>query len=463
MTNEPLSKYTIGLYDPKIDTSNLRQGEPIYFTTTDETGNYLIQNIKAGKYIIYGFNDTNDNLINESASETFSYYDKPISLSDTSLQIDLLSYKTNQDTLKLLKTAPVAKDFAVKYNKGIEDYQIISTLDSTQNIYSTLIDNAKTIQIFKENFVQTETELDENDSIAIVVTVYDSIGRNNYDTVYAKFRNSNIINDQIKIKSPPDTKLYGTKHKVSLNFNKPVHAINYDSIVLKIGDTLIKHLQKDNLAFNTFKNKINISFNITQDEIDSISNRINKLLAALAQETLKTDSANVPLEKSLVSESIENKSNKNKPLTNSNTGASNPNMVSNKLHLYLGHGAFIGIEKDSTEISDYTFEFKDIVNYGTISGEIIGKPNNFIIELLKENYTVVDTIRNINNYLFKWVSPGKYKLRVIIDSNNNGKWDAGNPLLMTPSENIIHFNEVITVKANWEIIEKNIVIETNAD
>ena len=125
------------------------------------------------------------------------------------------------------------------------------------------------------------------------------------------------------------------------------------------------------------------------------------------------------------------------------------------LQLYTGKGAFIGIESDSTSSSSTKLSFINPMNFGIIKGNIKGMDSNFIIELLSEKYEVIDTLINKNEYQFNYVKPGSYRIRVIKDENGNEKWDAGNPLKLKPAEKIYFLDEVITVKANWEVIDKN--------
>ena len=136
-------------------------------------------------------------------------------------------------------------------------------------------------------------------------------------------------------------------------------------------------------------------------------------------------------------------------------GNTSPDMNSYTLNLYMGQSAFVGIESDSSSSSKTNLTFKQPSDFGIIKGAIKGLESDFIIELLTDKYQVKDTIINKNNYQFNYVSPGSYRIRIIEDQNQNQKWDAGNPLDLRPAENIYYLNEVITVKANWEVIDKN--------
>ncbi|MBT8260548.1 MAG: Ig-like domain-containing protein [Bacteroidia bacterium] len=55
---------------------------------------------------------------------------------------------------------------------------------------------------------------------------------------------------------------------------------------------------------------------------------------------------------------------------------------------------------------------------------------------------------------FRHISPGKYSLRVIFDSNNNQKYDTGNYLLKRKPERVSYYPNIVEVRAGWdEIIE----------
>ncbi|MBL7884368.1 MAG: hypothetical protein JNL69_09885, partial [Bacteroidia bacterium] len=45
----------------------------------------------------------------------------------------------------------------------------------------------------------------------------------------------------------------------------------------------------------------------------------------------------------------------------------------------------------------------------------------------------------------------KYKLKIIVDENNNGKWDAGNYIQHQQPEKVIYNSELINVRSNWDL------------
>lgn len=49
-----------------------------------------------------------------------------------------------------------------------------------------------------------------------------------------------------------------------------------------------------------------------------------------------------------------------------------------------------------------------------------------------------------------YLEPGTYRFRMIVDENDNGRWDPGSLPLRKRSEKVIYFQKEITLRANWE-------------
>ncbi|MDX5325467.1 MAG: hypothetical protein LPK80_04325, partial [Bacteroidota bacterium] len=50
-----------------------------------------------------------------------------------------------------------------------------------------------------------------------------------------------------------------------------------------------------------------------------------------------------------------------------------------------------------------------------------------------------------------YLYPGKFRMRVIWDENDNGVWDPGNYLEGKTPEWVSYYQEKIELRANWEI------------
>ncbi|SFC64502.1 Ig-like domain-containing protein [Flexibacter flexilis DSM 6793] len=90
-------------------------------------------------------------------------------------------------------------------------------------------------------------------------------------------------------------------------------------------------------------------------------------------------------------------------------------------------------------------------NFGIIGGQVTSADKDFILELVSEDFKVVQSVRNAKKFRFTYVPAGKYRLRLIVDKNQNGRWDAGSLDKKTQPEKVVIHKEVINLKANWEL------------
>lgn len=90
----------------------------------------------------------------------------------------------------------------------------------------------------------------------------------------------------------------------------------------------------------------------------------------------------------------------------------------------------------------------------------------FILQFLKtdQNFTVLEEIynpANKNYFEFNFIEPGEYLFRLLVDENENGKWDTGDYLSGKLPEPIYLYPEPIKVRAMWDATETWILGEAN--
>ena len=64
---------------------------------------------------------------------------------------------------------------------------------------------------------------------------------------------------------------------------------------------------------------------------------------------------------------------------------------------------------------------------------------------------VEQEIRNEKEFTFRFVPPGNKSIRILVDENNNGKWDAGDYKKRILPEKVYFYPSLLPVKANWEV------------
>jgi hypothetical protein len=115
-------------------------------------------------------------------------------------------------------------------------------------------------------------------------------------------------------------------------------------------------------------------------------------------------------------------------------------------------GSLIFYDEDSLSKNTFLFTKADPSNYSSLEMKIQTKEPNYIIQLLTEDYTILQEYKNITILNYNYINPGVYRIRVIIDKNNNGYWDRANPMIHQKAEPIYYYNnDKINLKPNWEL------------
>jgi uncharacterized protein (DUF2141 family) len=97
------------------------------------------------------------------------------------------------------------------------------------------------------------------------------------------------------------------------------------------------------------------------------------------------------------------------------------------------------------------FGITNKVQVGTLLGAVNTAYKRYWIEILNERQEVVYSLDSPKQLKLDRMEPGKYRIRVKIDEDNDGTWRQGNKDLVTPAEMIYHYPQVIDIMANWEI------------
>jgi hypothetical protein len=126
--------------------------------------------------------------------------------------------------------------------------------------------------------------------------------------------------------------------------------------------------------------------------------------------------------------------------------------------LQLLPGALTDFFEETNDTLLLSFRTKKPADYGSVYLQLVDIPSfPIIIELTDENENVVQSMvvtEPQRRYVFSNIIPKKYYVRVIIDENKNGKWDAGRFLDRRLPEPVFHYDELLDVRANWELQEQ---------
>lgn len=449
--NEPANDAVVSLYLVN-DTSNVFDHQPYYFTRTNNNGEFILRNIKQNNYYIYAFEDKNKNLRLDTNKEKYGYYNESLNLRDSIVGISIHHHNYDINEPKIKNASTKGKYFEVTYGKAIEEYKVDN---STSFILPTAQFNDKrAIRFFKpDNF--------NRDSVLTYIHVTDTIGMNHTDTLYVQFKESKVKSEEFKMNNT-----YTNNAKIldqidfTINFNKPVRSYNSDSVFVFIDSGLTINFTEEDIFWNEHKTQVQYKKKIDKKYLEKEKQRIveeRRKRNEEEREKQKLAETQQSDDDQAVKDEPKGKKEDERPMTVSpgtqKQNTSSPNLT---LKLFIKKAAYVSHEFDSSSSSTVSITFKKSEENGIIKGNILGEHDHFIIQLLNKDFKIIDEIKNERAYTFRYVAPDTYKIRVLVDLNKNGKWDPGHIDSLSLPEPIVFLQEELTVRANWELIDKDI-------
>lgn len=114
-------------------------------------------------------------------------------------------------------------------------------------------------------------------------------------------------------------------------------------------------------------------------------------------------------------------------------------------------GAIRSIYPLQHDTLDISFRTRDIESYGQILLNLENVNNSVIIQLIsKEKIIRQLKVNSSSEYTFGYLMPQDYRIKIIHDLNNNGKWDTGKYLKKLQPEPVELLPVAITVRSNWD-------------
>ncbi|GJM59454.1 Ig-like domain-containing protein [Persicobacter diffluens] len=421
MTGLPVKEATVVLFDVS-DSLNIFTGKPEYFAKTDEEGFYKLSYIRNGDFRAYAFLDANNNLLNDAESEPSAFLTDTLSLSESQENLDFQLLLVDGREFHVNSAKPSGKYFDVIFNKYVTDYEV-NFLNPDEKVLHDFSVEHNGVRFFNPELRS------ENDSIAARIIAKDSVNNEGFAEVFIKFSESRrkygeFLTEIVNINHDnPVPAAFSEK----IRFNKPIREVHPDSMLFAF-DTL-NFLQIDiekELEWNENFNEVTIRKNIGLDSI------FLPPADTLFLDSLKADSIYI-----------------NQPSP----------IVFKEVSLVLPKGAFISVESDSSEAISQKFSLARPEDLGSIAGRVITNYPKYKIQALSQDFKLVKELEPSENgdYLFQNLKPGTYRLRLLIDENENGVWEYGNMLKNESPEPVYIYPEEIAIRANWELTNIDLV------
>ncbi|ACT95008.1 Ig-like domain-containing domain [Dyadobacter fermentans] len=122
-TNKPIFDALVGLYNVS-DTLNIAKQKPYYFSRTDSSGVFSIENIQTRQYKLIAIDDKNRNMLYNAKDERMGFLGKTITAGTDSASYALNMYLSDNTALKVQRTLPKVNNYAVVFSKPIENVEV---------------------------------------------------------------------------------------------------------------------------------------------------------------------------------------------------------------------------------------------------------------------------------------------------------------------------------------------------
>lgn len=375
----------VGLYTPR-DTLDAQRIKPVYYTKTDTSGRFTIENIKAGEYDVLAFTDKNNNFLFNPNGEDIGFAKERVKLDKPVSELAIQLFEQNTTPIRVQRTDSRSDSYTLNLNKGVAAYSVK---------FRDLKDSLPSIQpaINQIKFFRTK---ETTDTLSILLTAIDSLGLTNQIKHTINFRQKSKREKPEEFTFKPDptpNDAVEPNFSWKLLFNKPIGKVSEKRIQFSI----------DSLSSADLS-----SFTST------VGRQETELVTRIATKARKF------------------------------------------IRIKLNKDAFESVMGDTITAATITYPILDPENFGVLRGRVTTKEPNYILELVDERKAVVQRLRNVPVYELKNIKPGKYRLRLIIDTNNNGIWNTGRYEQRVSAEPIIYYPGVILIKQNFESDDINL-------
>ncbi len=409
---------------------------PNYIAKTDEKGVFMIDNIAPGKYNLFAINDANNDLIYNEGAEEFAFVDSlVVPTSEFLEELDTLVKGT--DSLLVLGHTHFYPDpfYLRQFTEDIFDQYMDSYSRDTRYKCSFAF-NESVKDTFDIKLVGNEAtdwyQMEYNEKMdSLVIWIADTmIAR--LDTLFMELSYYQLDSA---------AQLYVQKDTVEMNFKDKVETKTKKKRKSKDEGKekpkpITQFIWKTNASASTME--INKSITLIAPEPVSYFDS-TQIVLFLTEDTLKTP-LKIKFEK--------------------DTSAWRQYQISHKWEpetdytLEIDSAACTNIFGISSKKLSKKFKTREEDYYGTVTVNATNVPCSVLIQLLKNNddETIVmeKVIDKDGSVIFDFIVPEKYKMKVIYDENENGKWDTGSYQDKFQAEKVLYNNEVVKVRSNWE-------------
>lgn len=410
---------------------------PAYITRPDFSGGFTIRNVKPGNYRLFALNDLNANKLFDDGEEKFAFYDSIIKVTPEEFygkSLDTVKRQIRSKTTDK-KASDVPDTKAEKpdiFTFG--KYQMFLYTEEPKKQYMTSSERKSAGSLLFTLAVPSDTGLFDVSLIGVP------------DTSWFMEKNSDLDTFRIWITNPG---VYTTDLLEALV--KYPFTDSTNTLISRIDTVKMRFITKAPNARTSREKKpvLSLETNIKNDikPGTKIWFKGNAPLSA-------PDTSHMVLVQTIDSVKKEIKPVFQRDEKDSRRVFLKSPLVSGAMYtLICKDDVFSDIYSVRSDSMAYRFRVSTPEEYGRLTVNLGGFKGSVIAQLLNEKETVVNqkVITAPGKVVFELIEKGKYRLRVIYDLNNDGKYTTGNFSLGRQPEPVSYYPEVLDVKVNWDI------------
>lgn len=432
---KPMENMLVGLYSDDNDTLTFDslpyKVKPYYITTTNKQGEFEFSGLADKEYLIFALSDANSNMIYDLPNEEIAFcsdFVKPYYIDNQIIKKQTIDTITN-DSIATNDSITIKVDSILEVKKPDYPIYVLYSFiqeDSVQKLFKKeLVEEGLLRFVFRYPASNvTINALEPLPDTFNIMPVY-SMRKDTVLWYFTPCKDSLwiSINDGAKIS---DTTHYSLKPRENTSRRRR----NQETTVVK------RLTVKNNTKGNKLKPEQPLIF-VFNDPIV----RLNLPDSMLWVENKDTIYQNIQFDK------VDEYGFKYKIVKDLKPEES--------YKLVIPDSVFFGARGYTNDTITAAFSVQEESAFGNIylTVEIPANVPQVIVELTTENGKTIDTqiVTKTEEIAFEYLDPGKYKLKAIIDIDANGVWSPGNFTKRLQAEKIVFYQNVLEVRANWDI------------
>ena len=390
LTAKTVEGSSIGLYR-EGDTRGVRKGRPNYTMLTDKAGKFSLNFLKAGTYKIYAVADKNNNGRYDEG-EKIAYLPTPVTIAgSTGAEVALVLTQPDKRPPLVTSRTPGPTQLRLSFGEGLHS-ATLAPLDGK----ATPATVAEAVQLADRGRSVVLYKTPEVGDGRYVLTATDSTGNVGHDTLQVKFP------VPAAAKKAPAPSLYTVEGGA--------HAV-YPEGQLKF--------------------QFSVPVRIAQD----------RPFGTLVEDSVKRRPLRLPADGVLSADRTE-------------LAVRFNSKARKRLEILLDSTAITAITAQNLRLKPLRLGISEQDVSTSLSGTITTKEKNFELQLLNEKFEVMASRPSPKGtYLFSDMAPGIYRLRVLIDTDGDGRWRGGDPNLLLVPEPVYLDPKPQQVRAGFDIVE----------